>query len=77
MFMKILMVLGVLVVIGVGLLMYNHYDVQARGNGEDYDPSVTVLRTPDSYFDALTDFPFAPHYVEIEDPDQRPLSSRA
>ena len=28
-----------------------------------------VLRTPDSAFAAIRDFPFAPHYVEIVDPD--------
>jgi haloalkane dehalogenase len=29
---------------------------------------VNVLRTPDSAFAAIRDFPFAPHYVEIADP---------
>lgn len=28
-----------------------------------------VLRTPDAAFADLTDFPFAPHYAEIADPD--------
>lgn len=28
-----------------------------------------VLRTPDSAFAAISDFPFAPHYREIADPD--------
>jgi haloalkane dehalogenase len=70
---KIGIVLGVLIAIGGGLLLYNHYDVQARGNGEGYDPSVKILRTPDSRFDALTDFPFEPHYVEIQDPALGPL----
>ncbi len=27
------------------------------------------LRTPDERFDALADWPFAPHYVEVSDPD--------
>ena len=27
-----------------------------------------VLRTPDTAFDAITDFPFAPHYADIGDP---------
>ena len=26
-----------------------------------------ALRTPDERFDALPDFPFAPHYVEVAD----------
>jgi haloalkane dehalogenase len=30
---------------------------------------VEVLRTPDSAFAAILDFPFAPHYAEIADPD--------
>ena len=29
-----------------------------------------VLRTPDSAFAAIRDFPFAPHYLEITDPDE-------
>ena len=29
-----------------------------------------VLRAPDSAFAAIRDFPFAPHYVEIADPDE-------
>ena len=33
-----------------------------------------VLRTPDSAFAAISDFPFASHYVEIADPgDGTPL----
>jgi haloalkane dehalogenase len=31
---------------------------------------VKVLRTPDSAFAAIRDFPFAPHYLEITDPDE-------
>ena len=57
-----------LVAIGVAALLYNHYDVQKRGNGPDYDPKVKILRTPDSRFAELADFPYAPHYLEIEDP---------
>jgi haloalkane dehalogenase len=30
---------------------------------------VKVLRTPDTAFDAITDFPFAPHYADIADVD--------
>jgi haloalkane dehalogenase len=30
---------------------------------------VKVLRTPDAAFAGITDFPFAPHYLEITDPD--------
>ncbi len=58
----------VLVAMVVGALLYNHYDVQARGNGADYDPGVKVLRTPDARFTALEDFSYTPHYLEIEDP---------
>ena len=70
---KLLITLVVLVLAVAGLIAFNHYDVQARGNGESYDPSVPVLRTPDDRFDALSDFPFEPHYVEIQDPDLGPL----
>jgi haloalkane dehalogenase len=31
-----------------------------------------VLRTPDERFDALPDFPFEPHYVDVADPDGGP-----
>lgn len=48
---------------------WNQYDTQRRGNGPDYDPNVPVLRTPEECFAALNDFPFAPHYIEIDDPD--------
>ena len=50
-----------------GLIVYNHVDVQAAGDAIAFDPSVPVLRTPEARFEALTDFPFAPNYVEIED----------
>ena len=65
---KALIVLAVIVAIAALFSVWNHYDVQARGNGPDYDPNVPVLRTPDTAFDALTDFPFEPHYVDINDP---------
>ncbi|OCC25720.1 haloalkane dehalogenase [Croceicoccus estronivorus] len=32
-----------------------------------------MLRTPDTCFDGLPDYPFAPHYLEIEDPELGPL----
>ena len=69
------LMIGILAIVGLltGALMYNHYDVQARGNGDDYDPAVPVLRTPDARFDALEDFPYAPHYVEIDDAELGPL----
>ena len=66
---KILITIAILI-IGVALLfVYNHYDVQSTGDAIAFDPDVPVLRTPDARFEALTDFPFAPHYVEINDPD--------
>jgi haloalkane dehalogenase len=65
----ILIIIAVLIAGVVGLAAFNHYDVQARGNGPNYDPDVPILRTPDARFEALTDFPFEPHYVEIEDPE--------
>ena len=55
------------------LAAWNHYDVQKRGNGPEYDPSKPVLRTPDSQFESLDDFPFLPNYTEIVDPDLGPL----
>lgn len=66
---KLVITLLVLIIGITGLVLWNHYDVQARGNGDWYDPGNPVLRTPDSRFDALADFPFKPHYVEIRDPD--------
>ena len=30
---------------------------------------MNILRTPDSAFDAIVDYPFAPHYAEISDAD--------
>ena len=63
----------VLVVAATGFLLYNHYDVQARGNGDWYDANVPMLRTPDARFEALTDFPYEPNYVDIEDDELGPL----
>jgi haloalkane dehalogenase len=70
---KFLIVIAVLIgALGI-LAAWNHYDVQARGNGPDYDPAVPVLRTPDSRFEVLSDFPFEPNYIEINDADLGPL----
>ena len=65
----ILIIIAVLILGIIGLAGFNHYDVQARGNGPNYNPDIPVLRTPDARFEALTDFPFEPNYVEIEDPE--------
>jgi len=71
---KVLLALVVfLLVVGIAAGLYNDYDVQKRGNGPAYDPNVRVLRTPDAAFDSLSDFPFEPHYIEINDPDLGPL----
>ena len=32
-----------------------------------------ILRTPDARFDLLADYPFAPHYLTVTDPDGTPL----
>jgi len=32
-----------------------------------------LLRTPDARFEGLPDFPFAPHYVDVDDTDGNPL----
>jgi haloalkane dehalogenase len=70
---KILIFIAVLIG-GVALLfLYNHWDVQSTGDAVAFDPDIPVLRTPDARFEALTDFPFLPHYVEIQDPDFGPL----
>jgi haloalkane dehalogenase len=58
----------VLVLAVTALGFYNDYDVEQRAAISPADPNQLVLRTPDSQFEALTDFPFAPHYVNIEDP---------
>jgi haloalkane dehalogenase len=66
---KFLIVLLVLVVVGALLAVFNFYRLDSSANGAVYNPDSPVLRTPDSRFAALTDFPFEPHYTEIEDPD--------
>lgn len=58
-----------LLLVGLLFALWNHYDVQSRGNGPDYDPSEPVLRTPEEAFAGLDDFPYTPHYTEISDPD--------
>jgi haloalkane dehalogenase len=69
-FLKIVAVLVVVIVGGAAALgLYNDYDVQQRAAVKPLDPNVPVLRTPDSRFEALTDFPFEPHYINITDPD--------
>lgn len=70
---KALLIILVLVVGVIALGFYNDYAVQARGNGPLYNPDIPVLRTPDARFEGLTDFPFAPHYLTIDDPDLGPL----
>ena len=65
-------ILITIIVLFVGVLLLfplNHYDVQSAGDAVAFDPDIPILRTPDSQFEDLTDFPFAPHYVEIIDPD--------
>ena len=66
---KFLLAIVLLIVCIALLFVYNHYDVQSAGDAVNSDSSVPVLRTPDERFAALTDFPFAPHYIEIDDPD--------
>ncbi len=58
-----------LVVLGIAFGLYNDWNVQRRGNGPNYDPTVPVLRTPEERFAGLVDFPYTPHYVEINDMD--------
>jgi haloalkane dehalogenase len=43
------------------------------GRGAAYDDAMQVLRTPDARFTNLPDFPFTPHYVEIDAGDGTPL----
>jgi haloalkane dehalogenase len=47
---------------------YNDYDVQKRAAVKPLDPDIRVLRTPEARFAALADFPFEPHYINIDDP---------
>jgi haloalkane dehalogenase len=73
-FLKIVAVLVVVVATGAAALgMYNDYDVQKRAAVTPLDPNVLVLRTPDARFESLTDFPFEPHYINIEDSELGPL----
>ncbi len=65
---KFLIVIAVLAVGIAALFAYNHYWALSR-SGPPFNPDVPVLRTPDARFDELTDFPFAPHYISIDDPD--------
>jgi haloalkane dehalogenase len=70
---KLLKIVGILIVIVIGgaaaLGFYNDYDVQKRAAVRPADPNVLVLRTPEARFEALTDFPFDPHYINIDDPE--------
>jgi len=69
-FLKIMGALIAIIIIGVtGFAVYNDYDVQQRAAVRPADPNVLMLRTPEARFDALTDFPFEPHYINIEDPE--------
>ena len=71
--LKLLIALSALAIGLLGLALWNHQDVTSRGNAVGYDPAIPVLRTPEEHFTALTDFPFEPHYTEIDDPDLGPL----
>lgn len=64
---KVLIVLILLIVVIAVLALYNHYDVQRAGDSVAFDPQRPILRTPDARFEALDDFPFAPHYIDIAD----------
>lgn len=66
---RLLLIVLALVLAVAGLGIYNDYAVQARGNGPLYNPDFPVLRTPDARFESLEDFPFAPHYLAIRDPE--------
>jgi haloalkane dehalogenase len=67
-FLKIVLSVIVILVVGIaGLALYNDYDVKQRAAVHPADPNVLVLRTPEARFDALTDFPYQPHYINIED----------
>lgn len=67
--LKILVGVAVLILLLAVLVLYNHYSVQSRGARPAPDPAIPMLRTPDSRFENLTDFPFAPHYLTITDPN--------
>ena len=57
------------ILLAAALGFYNDYDVQQRAAVKPADPNVLVLRTPESRFTVLTDFPFEPHYISIDDPE--------
>ncbi|MGI9309786.1 MAG: haloalkane dehalogenase [Gammaproteobacteria bacterium] len=63
---KLLILIVAIAVVVAALAGYNHYDVISKGNAVVV-ADTPLLRTPDKYFDALSDFPFAPHYFEIND----------
>jgi haloalkane dehalogenase len=72
--MRKVMIAIVGLLVGIVLLVtYNHYDIQTTGDKVTFVADQPVLRTADARFETLTDFPFAPHYVEIEDADLGPL----
>jgi haloalkane dehalogenase len=67
-FLKIVALLVVVIIVGaVAFGLYNDYDVQQRAAVKPANPDILVLRTAEERFDALTDFPFKPHYLNIED----------
>lgn len=66
---KLLLAVVVLILCIALLFIYNHFDVQSTGDAVAFDPDIPVLRTPDKHFEALIDFPFEPHYIEIRDDD--------
>jgi haloalkane dehalogenase len=70
---KLIITIAILIAVAGGLVVWNHYRSLSRGAGPGYDPASPVMRTPDSRFESLGDFPFAPHYISIEDPDLGPL----
>ena len=62
-------IVGALGLLMAGLATWNHIDVQKVGDAQPYNPAMPILRTPDARFNELTDLPFAPHYVSINDAD--------
>jgi haloalkane dehalogenase len=70
MFFKIVVGLVALLIVGVSAAgFYNDYEINKRAATKPANPDVLVLRTPEAEFEALTDFPFEPHYINIEDPE--------
>ena len=70
---KIMIGVAVLAALLTGLFAWNHYDVQSSGDAIAVDPRVPVLRTPDERFADLPDFPYAPNYLVVDDPELGPL----